>query len=41
MQLLGMPLIVTLPSWMRWKEFFFYIFLQLKEFIAEPYAFDL
>lgn len=40
MQLVNIPLVVTIPSWMRWKEFFFFIYLQVKRFIADPYNFD-
>lgn len=41
MQLVNIPLVVSLPSWMRWKEFFFFIYLQVKRFIADSYSFDL
>lgn len=40
MQLVNIPLIIALPSWMRWKEFFFLIYLQVNRFIAPNYRFN-
>jgi hypothetical protein len=33
-----MPLVVVLPAWMRWKEFFYFIYLHVKRFIADNYS---
>ena len=33
MQLCNMPLVCVLTSWMRWREFFFLIYQQVKKFI--------
>lgn len=41
MQLVNIPLVITIPSWMRWKEFFFFVYLQVKRLIADSYSFDL
>lgn len=35
-----MPLVVTLPEWMRWREFFFMMYLQMKKFIADEQSFE-
>jgi hypothetical protein len=35
MKLVNIPLIMNLPAWMRWKEFFYYVFLQIHKFIAD------
>lgn len=40
MQLVNVPLVVALPSWIRWKEFSFYVYLQVRRFIAEEYSFN-
>jgi hypothetical protein len=40
MQLVNIPLVIALPSWMRWKEFFFLVYLQAQRFIAEKYCFN-
>ena len=40
MQLVNIPLVMALPSWMRWKEFFFLIYLQINRFISDKYAFN-
>ena len=39
MQLVSIPLVIAIPSWMRWKQFFFLIYLQIGRFIAEQYKF--
>ena len=39
MQLVNIPLVIAIPSWMRWKEFFFLIYLQIGRFISEKYKF--
>ena len=41
MQLVNIPLVIALPSWMRWKEFFFLIYLQVGRFISDNYKFNL
>jgi hypothetical protein len=35
-----MPLVIVLTSWMRWKEFVYLIYLQLKRFIVSTHEFD-
>lgn len=35
-----MPLVMVLTSWMRWKEFVYLIYLQLKRFIAPSHEFE-
>jgi hypothetical protein len=40
MENIAMPLVVTLPEWMRWREFFFLMYLQMKRFIGEESAYD-
>jgi len=41
MQLVNIPLVLALPSWMRWKEFFFLVYLQVGRFISDNYKFSL
>lgn len=38
MKLINIPLVIVLPSWMRWKEFFYLVYLQVKAFIADEYV---
>lgn len=40
MQLINIPLVIAMPSWMRWKEFTFFIYQQIRKFIAEEYGFS-
>ena len=30
-----MPLVVVLTNWMRWREFYYMIYLQMRRFINE------
>ena len=40
MENIGIPLVVTLPEWMRWKEFFFLMYHQMKKFISDEQSFE-
>lgn len=35
-----MPLVLVLTSWMRWKEFKYLVYLQIKRFISQQYSFQ-
>ena len=40
MKLCNIPLLVCLTSWMRWREFNYLVFLQVKRFISQGYKFN-
>lgn len=35
MEICNVPLVVVLTNWMRWKEFYYMIYLQMKKFIKD------
>lgn len=35
MEMVGVPLVVTLAEWMRWKEFYYIVYLQMKRFFVD------
>ena len=39
MQLCNNPMVVVLTNWMRWKEFYYLIYLQMKRYIADNNSF--
>ena len=41
MNLCNLPLIIPLTSWMRWKEFSYYVYLQIQRFILPSYRYDI
>lgn len=40
MEICNMPLVVVLTNWMRFKEFHFMVFLQMKNFISDTTFLD-
>ena len=40
MQLVSIPLVMVLPSWMRWKEFYLFVYLNMRRYVADEYVFN-